>query len=902
MLPSSPRSVEWATRVFARGLRLLPGDKYAAFAAEMRTDFRTLAERAHARAGGAGVLVVLLRGFLDLLVRAALERRRRDATDYVSDRARLPVGERMSIVGQELRLAARGIRKRPGFTLVTVLTLALGIGANVAIFAVVDAVLIRPLPYAESERIVWIKHHAPGLNLPEIENSAGTLTLYQKHARSFAGLGAFAVGERNLNGGAEPARITTMQATPELFDVLRVQPLLGRRFLESDARKGAPAVALLTYRGWQTHFAGAPDVLGRTIKLDDVPTQVVGVLPRYFAHPDPATEVVVPMEIDPNDGFGTFGRGGIARLAPGVSLQTAQAEATRIQARISELYPAVTADFLKKAGWSVSLKTMRDELVGDAETALWVVLGTVGFLLLVACASVANLFLVRAEARHQEVGVRFALGATRARVASTFLSESLLLGLSGGVWGLLLAIAGVRALVAAGPAQLPRLQEVNVDLRVVFFALGISLIAAVVFGVLPLPHQLRRPLHGVMRSGRGHTSARERQRVRKALIITEIALAVVLVTGSGLMLRSFQRLRAVQPGIRPEGVLTVGVSLGENRTRAEASAIYARIMDEVRRLPGVLSVGATNSLPLQPGGLNGSSFGIQSKPRHEDALPPVAMFAAISDGYLSSIGTTVLQGRALDRSDVEQKRPVIVIDQALAHRFLDGRALGERLRFGSDSTWHEVVGVVADVRMFGLREEVRPMAYFPMSTMMQTVRIDLMNLIIRTSGDPLTLVETVRAAIKRVEPTIPITTARTMQQVVNESLADTSFTMTILLIAALVALLLGAIGLYGVINYVVTQRTQEIGVRIALGAIPTQVRAMVLRQGLTLGGVGVALGVVGAVGMTRVLETLLFEVDSQDPLTFAVVPAVMLSVSALAVYLPARRASSVSPLQALRGE
>jgi predicted permease len=766
----------------------------------------------------------------------------------------------------------------------------------------VNAVLIRPLPYPESDRIVWIKHHAPAMNLPELENSAGTLTLYRDHARSLSALGAFVSRPRNLNGSGEPARINALEATPSFFDVLRLQPLLGRRFLASDAARGAPPVALLTQRGWQTHFAASPSVIGRVIQLDGVPTEIVGVLPGHFAHPDPETDLVVPLEIDPAEGFGTFGRIGLARLAPGVSLAAAQAEITRLQTRIPELFPGVTPEFLKNAGWSASIRTMRNELVGDAETALWVVLGTVGFLLLVACASVANLFLVRAEARHREVGVRFALGATRTRVASTFLSESLLLGLAGGVWGLLLAVIGVRALIAAGPAQLPRLGEVNIDLRVITFALGISLLAGFVFGILPLPQHMRRPLHGLVRAGRGNTGGPERQRIRKALIISEIALAVVLVTGSGLMLRSFQRLRAVQPGIRTEGVLTLGVSLGTARPRAQTVDTYARILEEIRKQPGVIHAGATNALPLQPAGVNGSSFTIESRPRHEDDLPPLAMFSAVSEDYLPAMGATLIQGRAIDRTDREQKRAVIMIDQAMARRFLDNRALGERIRFGGDSTWYEVVGVVADIRMFGLREEVRPMAYFPLSTTLTSVGIDVLNIIVRTTGDPLALLPALRTTMQRVEPTAPITNARTMTQVRNESLAETSFTMTILSLASLVALLLGAIGLYGVINYLVTQRTAEIGVRIALGAIPAQVRAMVLRQGLSIGIVGVAFGVAAAFALTRVLETLLFEIDSKDPLTFALVPAIMLAVSALAAYLPARRASAVSPLEALRSD
>jgi putative ABC transport system permease protein len=413
---------------------------------------------------------------------------------------------------------------------------------------------------------------------------------------------------------------------------------------------------------------------------------------------------------------------------------------------------------------------------------------------------------------------------------------------------------------------------------------------------------MRRPLHGIVRDGRGHTGGRDRQRVRKTLIVTQIALALVLVTGSGLMLRSFQRLRAVKPGIDPNGVLTLGVSIGEDRDKPQAALAYQRMMDEIAALPGVRQVGATNAIPLRPQGLNGGSFSIRSKPRPKDVLPPVAMYVIVTDHYFEAIGTPIKKGRAITRADHEQKREVAVVSEGFERSFLDGDAIGKQIAFGDDSVWIEIVGVASDVRLFGLREEIRPMAYLPMTTHIKGARVALMNLVIRTNGDPASLTPVVRSTVKRVEPNSPILNARTMRDVVNQSMADTSFTTVILLIAAVVALLLGAIGLYGVIGYVVSQRTQEIGVRIALGAIPTQVRAMVLRQGLVLAATGIIIGLAGAVALTRLLGALLFEVNSRDPITFLIVAAVMLAVSSLAAYVPARRASAVSPLQALRME
>ncbi|MGH7444784.1 MAG: FtsX-like permease family protein, partial [Longimicrobiales bacterium] len=562
-----------------------------------------------------------------------------------------------------------------------------------------------------------------------------------------------------------------------------------------------------------------------------------------------------------------------------------------------ELSPEV----MERAGWRATVETLRDRTVGDVRAALWIVLGTVGFLLLVACASVANLFLVRAESRQRESGLRLALGASRSRLAATFLTESLLLGLAGGALGMLLATVAVRALVAAAPAELPRLDEIGVDATVLLFAFVLSVVAGVLFGLIPLPQQLRSPLNHLVRDGRG-SAGRDRQRVRKTLIVAQIALALMLLTGSTLMVRSFQRMRAVDPGVRADGVLTLGISMGDQVERTQATQRYQRITAEVAALPGVGAVGLVNALPLDPDGLNGSSFDIESKPRADDALPPVSMYSATTPGYFEAMGTAVVRGRTMERADIDQVRDVVWVSETFARDFLDGDALGERVRFNSEDDWLEVVGVVRDVYTFGVREEMRPMAYMPMNQLVGTMQVASMTLVIRTTGDPGALAPSVRAAVQRIEPNVPIMTARTMRAVVDASMADTAFTTTILMVAAIVALLLGAIGLYGVIGYVVSQRTQEIGVRIALGARPAEVRTMVLRQGLGLAIGGVLLGLVGAFALTRVLESLLYEVDRLDPLTFMIVPVVLLGVSALAAWIPARRAAGVSPLQALRAE
>lgn len=885
-------SLRVATALFATLLRLLPRDMTRAYGAAMRDDFAAAVD-----ARGA-VWSTWTRCVLDLVKRLPSAWSPADG----NERARQTTLERMQTMLLELSQAARSLAKRPGFTMVTVFTLALGIGANVAIFAIVNSVLVQPLPYPDPDEIVAIRHHAPGLDFEDLENSPGTLALYREHARSFTALATVVGAQRNLTGGREPARVSAVRTTPSLFDVLRVSVALGRPLLESDVVDGAAPVAVLTHTAWQTHFGGAGDVIGRTMMLNGVATEIVGVMPREYRYPDAETAMLLPLIIPGEPVFGSFGMRGIARLRPGVDLAAADAELKSLQPRMMERYE-LPETFVESTGWDVSLETLRDRTVGDAASMLWIVFGTVSFLLLVACASVANLFLVRAESRQREIGIRLALGATRTRVAATFLYESVLLGIAGGLWGLALGTVGVQVLVAAGPAQLPRLDEIAVDGTVILFGLAISIVAGILFGALPLLRRGSAALSALTGEARGSTVGRDRQFVRKTLIVTQIALAIVLLTGSGLMLRSFQRLRAVDPGFRTDNVLTVGISVGDGVEKERAAALYQQVLDETAALHGVEAVGLTNALPLQPESLNGSSYDIESKPRPEDEIETVAMYAVISDGFLETMGTQLVAGRDIERADSEHSRAVTLISETFARmEFPDQDPLGQRMRFGGDTTWHEVVGVVRDVRVMGLREEMRPLAYLPMTTPVESAPIALMHLAVRTTGEPLSVSQPLLAAIRRANADVPLLTVRTMDSVLKESMAETSFTMTIILIAAGVALLLGAVGLYGVIGYVVSQRTREIGLRLALGAVPTQVRRMVMRQGLDLAGIGTALGIAGALALTRVLDSVLFEVDSRDPATFALVPLVLLTVSAIAAYVPARRASKLAPMHAMRDD
>lgn len=900
------RSAELARFTYGRVVRLLPRRFLEAHGVELTTDFAEMATRAETKRGGIGPIGVLIRASADVLARAPVEWcrewRRTENGSGAGWRGRRGVMETMMDAVQSFRQAIRGLSRRPGYALVAILTLALGMGATVAIFAVVNSVLLRPLPYPGSESLVLVRHHLPGINLPELENSAGMIELYRESATKITRMAAVDAARRNLSGTDRPDRVQVVHVTPEFFDVFATRPALGRPFADEDVAEGAAGTAILLHSSWQRLFGGDPGVLGRMIEIDGARTEIVGVMPRGFAYPDRETVALLPLVLDPERSFGTFGIGGLARLQPGVSLEDARTELEALQARIPERFPGVTQEFLDGGGWSVSVHGLRDYMVRDIRPALWVLLATVGLVLLIAGANVANLFLVRAESRQREVAVRSALGANRGRLSAPFLAEGVVLGLGGGLVGAGLAWAGVKALVAAGPERLPRLHEVGFDFTVVGVAMLLSVGAGLVLGLFPLLHLSGRPSAAVLRSGARHATAdRERNRLRQLLIVGQVAMALVLLVSSGLMLRSMARLRGVDPGVRTEGVITAGVSLGATPDRTAAVGFYDRVLERVRGLPGVDAAGMGSALPVAPDGMNGSSFYIESKPRGEDELPPVGMYLSVMEGYFEALGMPLLEGRAPVPSDYRAAPPVLWVNETFRQRFLSDRALGERLRFGGDSTWMEVVGIVGDVRTTGLREEVRPTAYMPMIGAAAN-QIDAMFLVAHSARNPAALVPGIRSAIAEIDGTVPLTSVRTMDEVVAESLAESSFTLTLLAIAAIVALLLGVVGLYGVISFIVNQRTHEIGVRIALGARPAEVRGMVVKQGAGVSLIGIALGLLAAFAATRLLASLLFEVSARDPITFIATALILGVVSLAATWLPARRAAGISPLEALREE
>jgi putative ABC transport system permease protein len=800
----------------------------------------------------------------------------------------------------ELKQAARALAKRPGYAVVAALTLALGIAANVAIFTLVDAILLRPLPYPEASRIVTVTHHAPGLlDLPALEMSPGLVDFYRERSRTLTRMAVYNSGERNLTGSGHPERVAAVSVSPEVFDVLAVRPARGRPFHEPDARKDAPLVVILTHGLWQSHFGGDANVIGRRVEVDGIRAEIVGIMPAGFAFPDASTKLIVPLWLDPAGGFGDFGPKSLARLAPGVTLNLAQQEISGLQRRITEKFPDVDREFLDRAAWSATVMPLQDKMVKDVSAMLWILFATVGLVLLIACANVANLFLVRAESRQREVAVRAALGAGRWQLARTFLAESLVLTIAGGVAGALMAWAGVRLLVAGSPVDLPRLAEVRFDTTVLAFAVVLSICAGLVLGMLPMLHLAGRSFVALLRDGgRGNTAGRSRNRMRNLLIAGQVAMALLLLVASGLMLRSAQRLYAVDPGIRVEGVTAAGVSLGPRPDRSQAVRFYRQVLDNVAPLPGIVSSGAASSLPIGVTHMKGGSFDIEGRPRPEQELPPVTMYMAVTAGYFETLGVPLLAGRAPEWADAGREPHVIWVNQTFARRYFNNDAVGQRIEL--EGTKMEIVGVVGDIRTFGLQEDIRPFAYTTPSN--PAVSLDVMELVVRTATASDSLASSLRAAIDRVDASVPLTTVQTMTDVVAASLAQTWFTMMLLACAAGGALVLGMIGLYGVIRYVVAQRTAEIGVRIALGARPADVRMMVLRQGLSVTLAGVTVGLIAAWASTRLMASLLFQISANDPTTFVSVTLVLTAVSMVATYLPARKAARIDPSQALREE
>jgi putative ABC transport system permease protein len=828
----------------------------------------------------------------------------------------------MDRLGQDTRLAFRRLFRAPAFTAATILTLALAIGATTAIFAVVERVVINPLPMGDSERLVALQFTIPRASSPAMNSMpVGLYYQYATRARTLDGIAIYQAAERTLTGEGEPLRMNVVLASTSLARVLRVAPAIGRWFTEDEGKPGAPAAAVLSHALWTARFDGNPSVIGRSVTLDGVPTTVVGVMPASFTFPQasPVDGMWIADRLSPATGLGLFTHSGVARLRDGVSIDDARAELSHLITTLPDVYPGnpLAMALAKRVQLQSSPLPLKEWVIGSIARALWILLACVGLVMLVASANVANLFLVRSETRQREVAVRRALGASRAGVARFFMTESVLLSIAAGVLGVAIAAGAARLLVTYGPLTLPRLFEVRLDWRSVLFAAFLSALTALIFGTIPL---LRRaPLVAALHEGgRGNTASRSRHRLRQLLMAGQVALALVVLIASGLMVRSLQQLRRVELGFNPAAATTFRIGLPESEytTRATAATTHQAILDRLSRVPGVVSASATSGLPFSFG-TYGNGAVVEGRVVPEGTMGPIVDIYAIGGGYVETMGMRVLRGRSLSRDDVERGRLVAVINQAMADAYFPGEnPIGRRISSSNTQNlgavrWVTVEGVVSNTPTSALNEpRARPKLYLPLTIAggpdiptAQLLGPSASNMIYVVRSAPnASLLQQLRAAIDDVDPKLAMSQVTTLQQMVDTSAAQMAFTMVLLTIAAAVALVLGIIGVYGVMAYIVTQRTGEIGIRLALGAAPFGVASMITRQGAVVALAGIVVGLAAAIAGGRFIESILFGVSARDPLVLSVTTVALAAVALCACWLPARRAAALSPLEALRPE
>src|SRR5262245_14386041 len=799
---------------------------------------------------------------------------------------------------QDLRFGARMLLKNPGFTVIVLLTLSLGIGANTAIFSVVNTVMLSQLPFKNADRLVRLNESNPERGWPTFSASAPNFLDWRARNQTFEAMAATTGANFNLNAGGDVEVIRGAVITADFLPVLGVSPALGRNFLpEEDRPGGNTRVALITHGFWQRRFGGDPGVVGKTLTINDNPFTVVGVLPDSFTWGGARNEVFAPLAPDPARSRGDHRLTVIGRLKPGGALERALADLNTVAQQLSQQYPE------SNKGWSVVGQTFYDWIVpAERRRALLVFAGAVIFVLLIACSNVANLMLARGAVRRKEISIRMALGAGRFHIVRQLLAEALLLALIAGGLGLLVAVGVVEALKTMNPANLPRLDELSVDGRVMAFGLMISLVTGVLFGLFPALQASRPDLNETLKEGaRGSGGGAGGQRVRGALVIAEVALSVALLIGAGLLLRSFWKLQDVKPGFEPNHLLTMRINLPRSRYRDNQAAwsFYSRLLEELRSLPGAQSVALTNSAPMSGGATSGAVH-IPGRPDAPDASRPSAAWRLVSPGYHRTMGIP-LRGRDFDERDTADSPPVTIISEGAARRFWPGEdPIGKTILLGgATGKPFTIIGVAGDVRYIGLDSEPAPMTYIPTAFL---ATWNPMQLVVRTRAEPTSQTSAARSALRSIDANVPAYDIQTLERRLSDSFGSRRFSMFLLGSFAVVAMLLASVGLFGVMAYLVSQRTREIGVRLALGARPRDVVRLVIGRGMSPALIGTAAGLAGAFGLARFLETLLFQIRPTDALVFTFAPALLLGVALLACYAPARRATKVDPMMALRSE
>jgi putative ABC transport system permease protein len=811
---------------------------------------------------------------------------------------------------RDVRHAARAFWKQPAFALIAILTLAIGIAASTSVFSVVYGVLLKPLPFSEPDRLVGVWHSAPELGFDRFNHSPATYFTYRDGNRVFQDIGLWApFPDVSITGRGEPERVQALYVTDGILSILRVQPLLGRIFTKADDAPGSPDRLILTYGYWQRRFGAARDIVGQAVQIDGKLREVIGVLPASFRFLDRNPAVLLTLRLNPaGANLGGFNYNAIARLKPGVTIVQANDDVARMIPRVWERFPPEAGE--QKIELRPNLRPLHDDAIGNVGRLLWILLGTVGIVLLIACANVANLFLVRAEKRRRELAVRTALGASRTRLAQGLLAECVMLGLVSGVLGLGLARAGIGLLVWLAPSGLPRVAEIGLQPIVLLFAVTSAIVAGLLFGVLVVLKLGAPTLTALQEGGRSASEGPERHRARNTLVVAQVALALVLLVVSALMVRTFIALRQVEAGFtRPEQVQTLRIAIPETLISDPQQVVQAheQIADRLRQIPGVQSVGLGSSITMDGIFFNGSIL-VEEFPEIDGRNRRFRRHKFIAPGYFETLGNSVLKGRSITWTDIYQDALVAVVSVQFAREYWTdpAEALGKRIRVSSNQPWREIIGIVGNELDDGLNQAPPPMVYWPMAarrfldqpfvsrTMSYAVRSDR----IHSAGFRRELEQAVWA----VNPNLPLANVRTLADIRAKSMAQTSFALTMLGIAAITALVLGVIGLYGVIAYITAQRTREIGIRMALGAQRRDVCRLFVRHGLWLTAIGVALGIGAALAFTRLMSSLVFGVSTTDVVTYVSVSVSLGGIAWLATYLPARRAARVDPLCALRSD
>ena len=814
----------------------------------------------------------------------------------------------MQTLWHDLAYGFRILVKSPRFTSVAVLSLAIGIGANTAIFSVTNALLLRPLPYKDAERLVILWNRSPGLNVEQDWFSPGQYLDIRAENKVFENVAATIDSSFNLTGQGIPERVEGARVSSSLFPLLGTQPLMGRVFTADEDEQGKPTTAVLSYGFWQRHFGGEPNVVGKTISLNGISVEIVGVMPPNFMLNKEVMPTVnkisnaemllsLPMgwgkrTTRTNEDYNIFGR-----LKPGVTVAQAQADVDRIVSGMKEQYPE---NYPPSSGFMISVVPLLQQVVGEVRRPLLILLGAVGIVLLIACANVANLQLARAAFRQREIAIRAAVGAGRRRIIRQLLTESVLLSFTGGVLGLFLAVVSLRFLLKLGPSTLPRLNEIGVDGKVLGFTFLVSFITGIIFGIMPALRASRVDLNGVLKDSGRNSSSAGQHRARDLFVVVEVALSLLLLIGAGLLVRSYGHIQNASPGFNPQSVLSFRLSLPNSKYKGPAvTNFYKQLTERIKALPGVENAGTSYSLPMSSVALAWGPITIEGYVPKNSADFIMSNERFVSPGYFSAMGVPLVKGRLFDERDVKDAQQTVIVNENLAQRFWPNQdPLGRRLERGDKEPWRTVVGVVRDTKEFSFDNEppisiYHPHEQFPIGTMF---------LVVRSSMDASLLTSSVTKEIRALDPELPAFEFKTMEQRLSETLSRRRFSTFLLGVFAIVALILAAIGIYGVMAYSVTQRTQEIGIRMALGAQPGKIMIMVVRHSFILVVSGVVIGLGGAFALTRVLSSLLYGVSATDAVTFTAPPLVLGVIALLASYFPARRAASVDPTVALRNE